>query len=131
ATVAYTITQEDINNGGVYNLATATGKDPDDGDVETESEDPDPLDPADPNYDDDCRTCTFTELPPKPDIQLVKTAVLDKGADDIATEGDIVTYTLKVTNTGNVTLDEITVLEDPDSDDDVVFTGDVSNIIDD
>src|SRR5690606_19760036 len=73
AEVDYTITQEDIDNGGVYNQATASGEDLFGRDVEGESKDPDPLDPGDPNYDGDCHTCTFTLLPQNPSIELVKT----------------------------------------------------------
>lgn len=61
-TAVYEITQDDIDNGGVYNLATVVGKDPSDKDVSDTSKDPDPLDPGDPNYDPDCPDCTFVPL---------------------------------------------------------------------
>lgn len=61
-TAVYYITQDDINNGGVYNLAEATGKDPENNDVSSTSKDPNPLDPLDPNYDPDCPDCTFVKL---------------------------------------------------------------------
>src|SRR5699024_11801274 len=35
---SYTVTQTDVNNGFVFNEATATGKDPDDNDVTDEAE---------------------------------------------------------------------------------------------
>lgn len=61
-TAVYQITQEDIDNGGVYNLAEAIGKDPENNDVSDTSKDPNPLDPGDPNYDPDCSDCTFVPL---------------------------------------------------------------------
>src|SRR5690606_18115753 len=51
-TVEYTLTQADINNKGVYNLASVTGKNVLDEDLDPETSlDPNPLDPSDPNYD--------------------------------------------------------------------------------
>ncbi len=47
-----------------------------------------------------------------PDIDLDKVGSLDLGPDDIANPGDIITYTFTVTNTGNVTLNNVT-LTDP------------------
>jgi hypothetical protein len=38
-----------------------------------------------------------------PDISLVKTGVLDLGADGIANPGDVINYSFTITNTGNVT----------------------------
>ena len=61
-TAVYQITQEDINNGGVYNLAEAIGKDSENNDVADTSKDPNPLDPSSPNYDPDCPDCTFVPL---------------------------------------------------------------------
>ncbi|MEZ4985246.1 MAG: hypothetical protein R2795_09455 [Saprospiraceae bacterium] len=46
-----------------------------------------------------------------PAIALIKGSSLNLGADGIATVGDVVTYTYIVTNTGNVTLDNVTVTE--------------------
>ncbi|WP_199142221.1 DUF7507 domain-containing protein, partial [Pedobacter sp. ASV12] len=49
-TAYHVLTQADIDNGGVFNLATAKGKDPRNNDVTTTSNDPTPLAPGDPNY---------------------------------------------------------------------------------
>ena len=107
ASISYTITQEDVDAGGVYNLAVATGQDPNGVPVEDQSSDPNPLDPNDPNYDPDCPDCTFTELPQEPGIAITKTADPKTYA-----EGDLITYTIVVENTGNVTLSNI-VVDDP------------------
>lgn len=61
-TAVYVITQEDVDRGGVYNLATATGIDPADNEVSTSSRDPHPLLPGNPAYNPDCPDCTFVPL---------------------------------------------------------------------
>ncbi|NWK99211.1 hypothetical protein DM790_00030, partial [Flavobacterium collinsii] len=69
-TAVHTITQADIDAGYVYNLATATGKDPDNKDVTDTSTDPlpcatCPVDPA-------CPDCTITPVPSKSSISITK-----------------------------------------------------------
>ncbi len=92
-TATYTLTQTDVDNGQVDNTATATG-----------------TPPAGPDVDDtDDETIT---LNPDPAITLAKTGSLaDTNGDGVDCEGDIVTYTFAVENTGNVTLDPITVTD--------------------
>src|SRR5690625_5254058 len=82
----YTITQADVDNGGVTNTATATGKDPSDNDV-TDSD------------------STSTELDRHPDIELVKEVIStgDYGLDDE------IEYRITATNTGNVTLFDVEI----------------------
>jgi uncharacterized repeat protein (TIGR01451 family) len=94
----------------VYNIATATGQDPQGNDVEDESEDPNPLDPNDPHYDPNCPDCTYTGLPQNPGIQIVKTSTTVPNRYSYV--GDVLTYSLTVTNTGNVTLTNV-VVSDP------------------
>src|SRR5690625_4227454 len=82
----YTITQADVDNGGVTNTATVTGKDPNDNDV-TDSD------------------STTTEIHRHPDIELVKEVVStgDYGLDDE------IEYRITATNTGNVTLFDVEI----------------------
>src|SRR5690606_13707415 len=82
----YTVTQTDIDNGGVVNVASATGKNP--GDPEDEDE---------------------VEVPSdkQPSIEVSKTA--DKTT--VSTAGEVITYTITVTNTGNVRLEDYTVTD--------------------
>ncbi|MDY8137907.1 gliding motility-associated C-terminal domain-containing protein, partial [Aquimarina sp. 2201CG5-10] len=104
ATATYTITQADIDAGVVSNSATVEGDDPngdpvtdvsDNGDETTDGPDPD----SDPTNDP-----TDTVLVQNPELTLVKTGVAEG-----STVGDIITYTFTVTNTGNVTIDNITI----------------------
>src|SRR5690625_3992215 len=141
-TGVYVVTQADINAGGVYNIATTTGTPPKGDPVEDDSEDPNPLDEDDPNYDPDCTDCTCTELDQDPSIELVKTA--EEGDYGM---GDEITYTFKVTNTGNVTLSNITIEDllpgivisgnespitlDPEDSDDTHFTAIYTVSVDD
>lgn len=62
-TVSYNITQNDINNKGVYNLATVTGKNDLNEDLLPQtSVDPNPLDPNNINYDPGRPDHTFVSL---------------------------------------------------------------------
>ena len=94
-TGSYTVTEEDILAEEVVNVATAKGKSPD----------PDkpnvPVDPGeDPEPTDD----------PAPSIDVEKSSNKVDGKDVPA--GTDLTYTVKVTNTGNVTLNNITLTDD-------------------
>uniref|UniRef100_UPI000A7E1D40 DUF11 domain-containing protein n=1 Tax=Flavobacterium chilense TaxID=946677 RepID=UPI000A7E1D40 len=69
-TAIHTVTQADIDAGMVYNLATATGKDPKGDDVTNTSTDPLPCTscPVDPT----CPDCTITPLTPNSGISITK-----------------------------------------------------------
>ncbi len=88
-TATYTLTQADIDAGVVDNTATATGTDPTGTDV----------------------TATDTESTP---IAAVPAIALDKqaGVPSGSAAGDTIDYTFLVTNTGNVTLDSVSI-DDP------------------
>ncbi|MFJ8434693.1 GEVED domain-containing protein [Kitasatospora sp. NPDC094019] len=88
-TTSYTVTQADIDAGTIANTATATGTPP--GGGTPVSSPPD--------------TAVVTS-PPAPGLSLTKAA--DRTD---ATTGRTVTYTFTITNTGNVTLRHITVVE--------------------
>lgn len=109
----YILTQEDINQQGVTNQATAIANDPNGDQVMDLSDSDDPLDgiggPDDP---------TNTPIDINPCIELIKSSSLDLGIDSIANAGDIINYTYEVTNCGNVELSNITIEEI-----DALFTG--------
>jgi uncharacterized repeat protein (TIGR01451 family) len=105
-TYDYIVKQADIDSGGVYNIATATGLDPKGEEVEDDSDDPTPFGPPNP----DCPDCTYTGLPQNPGIQIIKSSTTLPNRYSYV--NDILTYNLSVTNTGNVTLTNV-IVSDP------------------
>ncbi|TVZ51640.1 Ig-like domain-containing protein [Dokdonia sp. Hel_I_53] len=102
-TASYVITQEDINNGSVENQALAIGQDPDETEITDLSDD-------DSELEDEV---TLTELPVGASISLIKSGVFnDESNDGFAQEGETITYTFILTNTGNVSIINIAI-EDP------------------
>ncbi len=88
----YTLTQADVDNGTVNNTATATA-----------------LNIADQTVS---KSDTFIQpLLAVPSIATIKTATLDFGTDNQPTVGDVITYHFAVTNTGNVTLAPVTMVD--------------------
>jgi uncharacterized repeat protein (TIGR01451 family) len=108
-TGSYNLTQADVDAGQVVDTATATGTPPI-GEIVT-------------------GTCTYTvSIPQAPAIALVKKGTLEKdksnfkgeGKDegegngrDLPKPGDKIKYDYRVTNTGNVTLNNVTVVDNP------------------
>ncbi|WP_162304961.1 DUF7507 domain-containing protein, partial [Sphingobacterium olei] len=104
----YAITQDNIDAGGIWNLATASGETPGGDPASDESEDPNPLDPNNPNFDPQCPTCTFTELVQTPSFTVTKEIT---SAGPYNTVGQQITYDIVVTNTGNVTIDNLVLTD--------------------
>jgi uncharacterized repeat protein (TIGR01451 family) len=92
ATGAYALTQADIDAGTVTNTATATGTDDIDG----------PLTAPD---------TVVTPVDQLPGIDLVKTVSL-AGLSTPPVPGDLLSYAFTITNTGSVTLTNVTVTDD-------------------
>ena len=93
ATATYALTQADVDTGKVMNAATVNGTKPDGGTVD----------------DDDG---VETPIASKPSIDIVKAA--DQTTLDNPSAGDTVTYTFTVTNTGNVTLTDVSIADELD-----------------
>ncbi|SFR64384.1 beta strand repeat-containing protein [Litoreibacter janthinus] len=92
----YVMTQTDIDNGQVVNVAAASGNDPRGNNVPTTG------------------TNTFTSVdPPLPELTVVKSVTPTPGAGDPAfgSVGETVTFVVEVTNTGNITVDSISVAD--------------------
>ena len=107
---SYIITQADVDAGEVINTATVTGDDPDDNPVSDVSDSANPGDdtggPDDP---------TTTTLGQNPFIELIKsTSSIDDTVVDGVTSGvgDTINYAFTVTNTGDVTLTDVTLTDD-------------------
>ena len=92
---AHTVTQAEFDANILVNIATATGQGPQSQPVE----------------DTDTQTVNITQ---NPAIQVVKTQALttDANANTLADVGDIVTYSYVVTNTGDVTLSSVGLVDD-------------------
>ncbi|WP_291083328.1 Ig-like domain-containing protein [Flavobacterium sp. BFFFF1] len=99
----YTVTQADVNAGQVVNSAVASGTTPG-GTPVTDTSDND----TDPTNGDD--TPTVTPITINPELTFVKTGVwVDTNGNGIPEVGEPVNYTFTVTNTGNVTVNDIVV----------------------
>ncbi|WP_035662285.1 DUF7507 domain-containing protein, partial [Flavobacterium seoulense] len=109
-TASHAITQDDINKGYYYNLALANASDNENIPVTDSSTDPTPCTtcPKDP----ECTNCTITEIPQNPGISITKDGTyVDTNQDGKTNIGDVVSYKFVITNTGNVTLTNVTVTD--------------------
>lgn len=92
-TASYELTQDDVDAGGVTNTAVAGAMV---GDAEVWSE----------------PSSAVVEITARPALSLLKTA----STESVSTAGDVVHYTFRVTNSGNITLSDIAI-------NDFAFTG--------
>ncbi|MBD8519133.1 DUF7507 domain-containing protein [Plantibacter sp. CFBP 8804] len=92
ATATYTLQQSDVDSGSLTNVATAAAT--------TEGGTPVASDPA---------TATIT-LDEEATLTLTKTADSSK-ISDLARPGDLISYTLGVENTGNVTVSNVAIVD--------------------
>jgi len=104
-TAVHTLTQAELNSGSFENQATVSGTPPSGAPVTDLSDDP-----VNPAGEDDP---TITPLVLAPSIAVEKVADIS-GFDNPPVPGNEIAYTFTVTNTGNVTLTNIT-LDDPDA----------------
>lgn len=126
---SYTLTQADVDAGGVENSASVTSRDPNDtivDDISDTGTDHDASSVSNPDVTE--TTNPFDENPnderdptddpttyivvPNPEIELIKqiTDVTDNG-DGYTGSGDTLTYSFTVINTGNVTLNNLIVTD--------------------
>src|SRR5699024_3266069 len=94
-TLQYVVTQDDIDNNGIHNVAISEGTPPN-----YDPEDPDSEKPTD---KDDEKVFNKKE----PNISLQKNSDTEK----VTEVGQKVTYTFVVTNTGNTSLDDVKVTD--------------------
>jgi len=107
----YAITQEDINAGVVYNQAQSTAVAESSEEQFELSVDPTPLPPNSPFYLESCPDCTAVILPQNPSIALIKSANIDPDIPYAPEVNDILVYHFVVTNTGNVDLFDVELVD--------------------
>ncbi|MBK1438897.1 gliding motility-associated C-terminal domain-containing protein, partial [Parapedobacter sp. ISTM3] len=117
ATATYRLTQDDIDSGAVWNTAVATGEDPegytvaDESDAGTDANGDNIADPHTVDSDGDgdpTNDPTGIELTRSLAITITKST----RPGEYVHVGDVITYDIVVTNTGNVTLTDIQLTDD-------------------
>ena len=96
-TASYTVTEKDILAGSVVNEATAKGTSPDPEKPEV---------PVDPGKKEDPTD------PAKTSLQVVKTTVSEPANGETYALGETIEYRITVTNTGNLTVEDVKVLDE-------------------
>ena len=106
----HAITQADIDAGSVNNTANVSATDPFNNTVADTSDDPNNTTDNDTNGDGEPDDVTETTVDQNSGIELTKIAnVAADGLYDSV--GEVITYTIIATNTGNVTLTDVIVID--------------------
>ena len=105
-TATYTINQQAVDSGSVSNTVVATASSPGQSNNVTDTSD-DGID-GDGNTTDDA---TITSITSSPSIEVTKTATITDNGDGVTGIGDIINYTIKAQNKGNVTLTGLTITD--------------------
>ncbi|MBT8205345.1 MAG: gliding motility-associated C-terminal domain-containing protein, partial [Eudoraea sp.] len=113
-TASYTLTQDDIENGSFSNSAFVMADVPDGEPISSLSDDPDDTTDQDSDGDGNPDDPTVTIIEQIGSVSLLKAA----DSPTFSVQGEIVTYTLTVINTGNLILQNL-VVTDPNA----VITG--------
>ncbi len=101
----HTVTQAEVDAGSVSNTATAAGEDPGGVPVTDDSDDPDDGTDVDPDGDGEPDDPTVTPLSQVAELQVSKVDTLN----GTGVAGDTIDYGITVTNTGTVTVSDISV----------------------
>ncbi|WP_344820932.1 DUF7507 domain-containing protein, partial [Aquimarina gracilis] len=109
-TAVHTLTQADIDSGTYTNQALVTGLDHNGITVTDASDDPNDPTNVDPNNDGSFDDPTVISIPANPSIAITK-ADNTPADGSFDTLGEVITYTIEVINTGNVTLSNITLID--------------------
>ncbi len=88
--VTYMVIQDDVDGGGIFNTGTVEGTTPSQQTVsDSDSE--------------------IVDILRSPSIDIIKSGTLNLGGDGEVTAGDIISYSFRVENTGNVTLYDVRI----------------------
>ncbi|MBS9773505.1 MAG: VCBS domain-containing protein, partial [Gammaproteobacteria bacterium] len=111
--IKYQLTQEDFEAGRVVNTATAKGTTPDNKEVTDKSDDPndntDVKNPDNPTNPNDIADPTVNELKQEPKLELIKSVTVEE--NKVYHKGDTLTYIFKVTNTGDIDVNDIRIVD--------------------
>ncbi|WP_028872086.1 T9SS C-terminal target domain-containing protein, partial [Psychroserpens burtonensis] len=107
----YVITQDDVDAGGVSNTVLADGDSPDGTNVTDVSDDPNDTDNVDPDNDGDPDDPTDTVISKDPSILAEKSATITDNGDGVIGVDDVINYSITIKNTGNVTLNNVIIID--------------------